>query len=121
MDDNGHEIGRDRKEGHDPILSAGLGGPGQGQHLRGWTYCSASRWSVFKPHEQFVGILARKPSSDRFVGDQWNELRIDLTASDKQRRPDEPLHGDAQSGVAHRLRLNDCGAPISKRKHPESH
>jgi hypothetical protein len=68
----------------DPILSVGLYGPWQGQHLRGWTYCLASRWSVFKQLEQFVGILARKPSSDRFVGDQWNVLRIDLAASDKQ-------------------------------------
>src|SRR4029077_13905243 len=56
-----------------------------------------------------------------FVGDQRNELRIDLAASDKRRRPHKPLHGDAQSGMDHRLRLDDCGAAISKRKHPESH
>jgi hypothetical protein len=81
----------------------------------------ASRRTVFKQLEQFAGVSASKLSSDRFVGVQWNELRIDLAASDKQRRPDEPFHGDAQSGKDHRLRLDDYGAAISKRTHPESH
>jgi hypothetical protein len=107
--------------GRTPIRSVDLSGPQQGQHLRRWTYCLASRRTVFKQLEQFAGVLAGKLSSNRFVGDQWNELRIDLAASNKRRRPDEPLFGDAQSGMAHCLRLNDCGAAISKRKHPESH
>jgi hypothetical protein len=92
-----------------------------GQHLRGWTHYFASRRTVFKQLEQSAGVLASKLSSDRFVRDQWNELRINLAASGKQGRPDEPLHGDAQSGMGYRLRLNDCGAVISERKHPESH
>jgi hypothetical protein len=87
--------------GRTPIRSVDLCGPQQGQHLRRWTYCLASRRTVFKQLEQFAGVLAGKPSSNRFVGDQWNELRIDLAASNKRRRPDEPLYGDAQSGMAH--------------------
>jgi hypothetical protein len=54
-----------------------------GQHLRGWTYYFASRRAVFKQLEQSAGVLASKLSSDRFVRDQWNELRINLAASDK--------------------------------------
>ena len=60
-----------------------------GQHLRGRTYYFASRRTVFKQLEQSAGVLASKLSSDRFVRDQWNELRINLAASDKQGRPDE--------------------------------
>jgi hypothetical protein len=59
----------------DPILSMELGRPRQGQRPNGWTYCwtaglcAPSRRTVFKQIEQFAGVLARKLSSDRFVGD----------------------------------------------------
>jgi hypothetical protein len=103
--------------GRTPIRSVDLSGPQQGQHLRRWTYCLASRRTVFKQLEQFAGVLAGKLSSNRFVGDQWNELRIDLAASSKRRRPDEPLYGDAQSGM---LSASTIAAPRSPNKSTQS-
>jgi hypothetical protein len=70
-----------------------------GQHLRGWTYYFASRRSL----SNALVCYASKLSSDRFVRNQWSKLRINLAASDKQGRPDEALHGDAQSGMVKNL------------------
>jgi hypothetical protein len=80
----------------------------------------ASRRTVFKQLEQFAGVLAGKLSSNRFVGDQWNELRIDLAASNKRRRPDEPLFTATRSRAWLIVSASTIAAPRSPNESTQS-
>jgi hypothetical protein len=53
--------------------------------------------------EQSAGVSRVTLRPINPLRDQWSELRINLAASDKQGRPDEALHGDAQSGTVKNL------------------